>query len=431
MLTQEEHVEISALRKRGWSISAIARHLGASRNTVRAYLSGGRRPGERQRPTPDLFEPYAEYVSIRLRDDPHLWGSALYDEAVKLGYQQSYVSFVRQVRHRGLRPVCEACGGSRSRATIEIAHPPGEEIQWDWVELPSPWEESGQLHLLQGTLPYSGKTRGAFAESEEQAHLVEAIDKVLRELGGTSRRWRFDRMATVAEPKTGRLRESFAQVALHYQVAVAICPAYRAKRKGAVERAQDFSAQRWFRTAHLTNLEQAQTAYDRFCAKTGDGRPREGGTVAELAEREHLLPLPAHPYPATVEAARVVGDSSLVAFRGNRYGVNPGLEGAVVTVRHRLGSAAIEIVSAAGAQLAQHRRQPDGAGVIVRSPEQQAALEKVVLANFATARPCSRKVNRPPSPEALEAARMLTALTDREVVIDLGLYAALAQEVAG
>ena len=40
MLAQEEYVEVHALRKRGWSISAIARHLGRDRKTVRAYLSG-------------------------------------------------------------------------------------------------------------------------------------------------------------------------------------------------------------------------------------------------------------------------------------------------------------------------------------------------------------------------------------------------------
>ena len=47
MLAQEEYVEVHALRRRGWSISAIARHLGRDRKTVRAYLSGERMPGER------------------------------------------------------------------------------------------------------------------------------------------------------------------------------------------------------------------------------------------------------------------------------------------------------------------------------------------------------------------------------------------------
>jgi len=40
MLTQGESVEAHALRERGWSVSAIARHLGKDRKTVRAYLSG-------------------------------------------------------------------------------------------------------------------------------------------------------------------------------------------------------------------------------------------------------------------------------------------------------------------------------------------------------------------------------------------------------
>ena len=45
------------------------------------------------------------------------------------------------MRVRGLRPHCEACAGVRGRPTIEIEHPAGEEIQWDWDKLPSPWGE--------------------------------------------------------------------------------------------------------------------------------------------------------------------------------------------------------------------------------------------------------------------------------------------------
>ena len=62
-------------------------------------------------------------------------------------------------------------------------------------------------------LSHSGRSRAVFAESEDQAHLVEAIDAVLRRLGGTAKRWRFDRMGTVVEIGTHRLLTSFAQVA--------------------------------------------------------------------------------------------------------------------------------------------------------------------------------------------------------------------------
>ncbi|MDP8908575.1 MAG: helix-turn-helix domain-containing protein [Chloroflexota bacterium] len=40
MLTEEDDVEIHALARRGWSVSAIARHTGRDRKTVRKYLAG-------------------------------------------------------------------------------------------------------------------------------------------------------------------------------------------------------------------------------------------------------------------------------------------------------------------------------------------------------------------------------------------------------
>ncbi|WP_243726904.1 terminase gpP N-terminus-related DNA-binding protein [Actinocrispum wychmicini] len=58
MLSLEEDVQAHALRQQGWSISAIARHLGIDRKTVRAYLSGERKPGRPRRTQPTLIEPF-------------------------------------------------------------------------------------------------------------------------------------------------------------------------------------------------------------------------------------------------------------------------------------------------------------------------------------------------------------------------------------
>lgn len=49
MITQGEDVEIHALQKQGWSLSAIARHVGRDRKTVRAYLNGDRQPAATSR----------------------------------------------------------------------------------------------------------------------------------------------------------------------------------------------------------------------------------------------------------------------------------------------------------------------------------------------------------------------------------------------
>ena len=124
MLSVGEDVEASALSRRGWSISAIARHLDRDRKTVRSYLAGERVPGVRRPAAPDPLAPFAAYVTARFADDPHLWASALFDEVVPLGYDRSYVSFARQLRLAGLRPHCEACQGWR-RPGDDRDQPPG------------------------------------------------------------------------------------------------------------------------------------------------------------------------------------------------------------------------------------------------------------------------------------------------------------------
>src|SRR4051812_49722029 len=103
MLTPREDMEISSLSKRGWSISAIARHTGRDRKTVRAYLNGERQPGVRKRAT-DRFAPFVDYVAARLVEDPHLWSITLFDELGRLGFEASYQTLTREIRSRNLRP---------------------------------------------------------------------------------------------------------------------------------------------------------------------------------------------------------------------------------------------------------------------------------------------------------------------------------------
>ena len=158
--------------ERGWTISAIARHLGRDRKTVRAYMNGDTSPGVAE-PARRLTRWPFDHVPGRLRfvDDPHVWACALYDEVVPLGYSLSYPSFVRQIRARpGCARTARPCRGVKGRDTIEIDHPAGEEIQWDWFERRNaPW--GGTAYVLLGTLPHSGTVRGVLAESMDQAHL--------------------------------------------------------------------------------------------------------------------------------------------------------------------------------------------------------------------------------------------------------------------
>ena len=425
MLTQEEDVEIHALRKRGWTISEIARHTGRDRKTIRAYLSEERQPSVRASVGPDPFDRIEAYVRQRLVDDHGVWATVLFDEVQGLGYDRSYPTFTRHLRQRRLRPHCEACSGVKGRATVIIDHPAGEEIQWDWDELGAcPWDPSTDVFMLVGSLSHSSKARAWLAYSMDQPHLVEGIDQILHRFGGTPKVWRVDRMATVINPSTGKIQASFAPVAKHYGVTVVPCPPRRGNRKGVVEKQIHYLTQRWWRTLDATNLADAQASLDRFCSTTGDARRRDNTTVGELGATELLLPLPPVAYPAEGTLTRIVAQNALVSVDGNRYSVPPALVGVEVKVRQRLGSDELIIISPAGAPVATHQTAPRGVGRVVRLPQHTAALENVVLAAFTTDRPCPTKVNRPPTGAALAIAAEIGSGGDTksDPVIDLGTY---------
>jgi transposase len=438
MLTREDDVDAHALSRQGWTISAIARHLGHDRKTIRNYLNGTRFAGERASSGDDSFAPFVDYCRARLAEDPHLWASTLLDELEPLGFPGSYPTLTRKLRQLRLRPACEPCRPAKGRPVAVIDHPPGEETQWDWLELPDPptaWGWGKTAHLLVGALAHSGRWRGKLCEAETLPHLVDGLDQIARSLGGLSKVWRFDRMSTVANPATGRVGAGFAGVAKHYGVQVALCPPRRGNRKGVVEKANHVAAQRWWRTlADDLTVEQAQASLDDWCARRGDLRTRAGGaggkhTVATLAAAEPLAPVPAA-YPAELVVERTVSAQALVAFRGNFYSTPPELAGAAVTVTVRLGTDILEVASSTGTGrivVARHQLAPAGAGAVVRTEGHVRALTTAVLTAASPTRPHRSKVRIPPGPAARAAAALLTDPDPvGAVVIDLSRYAAAA-----
>lgn len=449
MLTWEDDLEVHALRKRGWSITAIARHTNLDRKTVRKYLAGEGTPGVRARSGPDPFEPFLDYVTARLAEDPHVWACTLYDELEELEFPLSYQSLTRIIRDRNLRPVCPDCRTATERPNAIIEHKPGDETQWDWLELPNPpvsWGWGKSADLLVGSLAHSGKWRGWLSPSQDQPHLVAGLDVIARALGGLTRVWRFDRMATVCDPGSGRVTASFAGVAKHYGVSVAICPPRRGNRKGVVEKVNHIAAQRWWRTLgdDLT-VEAAQASVDRFASLRGDTRLRATAdgrsSVAVVAQREPLAPMPPTPYPVLITQARTASRQGLVAYRGNRYSVPPELAGAEVVVSHRIGDQFLDIATVGQVVIARHRMAADGLGVVVRDGGHVIALNAAAMAAATTGRPHRRKERIPPGPAARAAAQRLrqpdsadtaTAQTPLPAadptVIDLSAYERAAQK---
>ncbi|MCU7825012.1 Mu transposase domain-containing protein [Kitasatospora sp. DSM 101779] len=358
MLSTNEYQDVRRLHGQGWSISAIARHLGRDRKTVRRYLSGNRKPGVRTR-AEDVFLSFHPYCRLRLADDPHLPATALFDEITDLGYRGGYSTFTRALRRHRLRPPCSHChpcapgGGPGGPPTDQ------EEIRFGWTDLADArpgWDGSAKAHLLTGSLRHAGRWRGVLLDSDDFPQVLEAVDHLLRRLGGTAPRWRFDSAVPVRCPATGRLAKEFATVGRYYGVEIELetaGPTAEEARRAAA------AGQHWRSVVDDLGPRAAQQILDRLATWSDDRLPADEGAPHAAPPLE---PLPPAPFPACVRTLRTVDQRGLVHFRGNRYAVPPDLAGALVEVRHRLDESGLSITAASGAVIARHSLAPRGAG---------------------------------------------------------------------
>jgi Transposase and inactivated derivatives len=436
MLSEEDDVDIHALRRQGMTISEIARRTDHDRKTIRAYLAGQRAPGQRQGAEPNSFDAFVDYVTARLAEDPHLWAATLLDELRPLGFTGSYPTLTRQVRDRGLRPACTACAHVTKRPNAVIEHPPGEETQFDWVELPDApagWAfPTKRAYVLVGSLAHSGVWRAVISPSMDLPHLLAAMTVLLAMLGGVTASWRFDRMSTVLKAGTSDLTPMFAAFAKHHAVSVVACRPRSGNRKGVVEKNNHTAAQRWWRNLpdELT-LEQAQQRLAAFATQQ-DERRREGRngstTAAVMFAAERLAPLPPTVFPVIVTEERTATRQALIDWRGNRYSVPPELAATKVVVHQRLGATVIDIATISGVVLARHQVAEAGLGVTVRDSGHVTALETIALASAPPGRQHRKKERIPPGTVARRAAAALTGTTEHTTVINLAAYEQAAKD---
>ncbi|MHC5796141.1 IS21 family transposase [Lacisediminihabitans sp. FW035] len=424
-------MDIHALKRQGMTISEIARRTDHDRKTIRAYLARQTAPGQRKRATPDLFDKFIAYVAARLTEDPHLWAVTLLDELRPLGFTGSYPTLTRQVRDRGLRPTCTACAHVTKRPNAIIEHPPGEETQFDWVELPDAptgWVfPTKRAYVLVGSLAHSGVWRAVISPSMDQPHLLAAMTVLLGLLGGVTKTWRFDRMSTVLKAGTSDLTPMFAAFSKHHAVSVVACRPRSGNRKGVVEKNNHTAAQRWWRNlADELTPEQAQHSLTTFASRQ-DGRRREGRdgstTAAVMFAAERLAPLPPTLFPVVVTEERTATRQALIDWRGNRYSVPPELAATKVVVYQRLGANTIDIATVSGVVLARHQVAEPGLGVTIRDSGHVTALEAIALASAPPGRPHRKKERIPPGTGARAAAAELAGTpAPTTTVINLAAY---------
>lgn len=236
MLTEEAIMEISVLSRHGAGIRQIARELGISRNTVRAYLRGtavepradGRGPGR-----PRKLALYEHWIRRRVEAAApiRLPATVLHREVAAMGFEGTE----RTVR----RFVAELYPPPEPEAVVRFETAPGHQVQMDWGE----YRLAGKrVYAFAGVLGYSRYLYLEYADSTHSAALVACHRRMFAAFGGVPREVLYDNMKTVVTQRDAygrgrhRFHDAIWMLAAELGYRPRLCRPYRPQTKGKVER---------------------------------------------------------------------------------------------------------------------------------------------------------------------------------------------------
>ena len=208
-----------------------------------------------------------------------------------------------------------------------------------------------------------------------------------------------------------------------------------------MEKSAHTIAQRWWRTlGDEVTPTSAQASLDALCVRL-DGRQRTRDGHADhgrCARRRRGAAAAAGAVPGRA-ATRADSHDAGAGRRSaaTQYSMPPGHAGEVVTVRHKLGTATLDVIDRQrGVAGPPPCVTPTAPAPLCAWTSMWRALTKVVLANFSDREPCRRKTRRPPTEAALAEAQRITqgpapVIVGEQVVIDFAAYADQARPIIG
>ena len=351
-MTEDEYMDVLALRRQGLTIAEIAEQTGYHPATIAKWLQGGGPPARRPPQAPPLIdERWAARIAELLRRSPRLLATSVFDILRAEGFEGSYPTVSRHLN---------ALRGPRFRAapaaSVPIETAPAEECQFDFSDV-SEWTMGwglGEVCCFQAILCWSRWRLWWFTTSEDREHTFEGLVRFFEGAGGVPRIARTDRMGCLgtAQGRRFRLHPPTVAFAKAHGCEIRACQAGDAARKGKVERPYRDAKERFLvellalgPPASLAELNQRAA---RWLEERVHSRPHRSTGVPPndrlAAERRLLQPLPRRRFDtAYVEARRVHVALPMVEWRGVRYSVPVRCLGQRVEVRQEVDVARIEL----------------------------------------------------------------------------------------
>ena len=379
---------IGKIRRRrlveGESISAIARDLGLSRNTVKKALrseSGEFEYRRRRQPRPKLgafvgtLETWLEAEEkLPLRE--RRTAQRIYEALCVEGYTGAVDAVRRHMRlfERRHRHV---------QVFIPQSFTPGEAYQFDWshehVELGGIDQVVKVAHVR---LCYSRAFFLVAYPRESQEMVFDAHERAFAFFGGVPRRGIYDNLKPAVDAvfvgRERRFNRRFLAMCNHYLIEPTACTPAAGWEKGQVEN-QVGNVREWLFTPKLrcTDLAELNAHLAERCEHLARERhhPEQiERTVGEVWEQERatLRAAPA-PFDGYAEKPGRISATALIYFERNRYSVECQYVGRMATVR---AYAERIVVICEGKLIAEHARRFDRNQVIYNPWHYVAALER-------------------------------------------------------
>jgi transposase len=316
--------QIYELQAEGYSVRAIARALGLSRNSVRKYLRAEAIPQPRPRPKRgSKLDAYAAHVERRLAEGVQNC-VVLLRELRAQGYAGSYSllkEYVHPLRRR-----------SAVRPTARFETAPGEQAQVDFggFRYAAPDGTHRSLWAFVLVLSWSRAIYLEFVRRADLPTFLRCHAHAFEHLGGLPRRCLYDntKLVVLGREADGepRWNPRFLDFARRLGLDPRLCRPYRAQTKGRVESGIKYVRGNFWPTARFTDLadlnRQAAAWADGVAAARVHGTTRERPADRLVAERAHLLPPPAPDRLAPfLREERTVGRDGYVAWERAWYGV--------------------------------------------------------------------------------------------------------------